>query len=550
MKKILIFLFVSISTLISATYDKQTFDNFVFGNGNPNLISIVSGSSTPYSCNSGTISTIYDGSYTASYGHVIYKKTVRTCSSDGNTLASVIYTYDPLSIPSGTPENLCPTNYTTDNNDNIYFCDGGNYTVLNNPDNGYYSLNDDIPQINCNDGYRNVNGTCLQEETDGNGYYDPDNGLTCDDGYDNLGNDMCTANPCGSGSVQTGTNLDGSPICYADTDQNGEPDIFEPQVNEDGTTDTLLPDGTEQTEYPDNTTVTNNPDGTTTTTLPDGSSTTTYSDGTSTYTPPSNGGTDSISGGNTGGGTGGGTEDTSGELDTDNGYNDVNIIDDTTCEDENLTLQEKMLCEINNGTKKLNSESDPTNSLNNLFKDLRDNQQIDNTAINQNLKDIESLNKDLKSLNLNQLSTLNAIKTAQVSTAGSVSELVTGFQDSTAENVENPLSTVGTDFDSFTSSFTGLNDSYTSLNTQIVDKFNEVKISIQEGFNFTLNSHEIVTCPLNYTLDLSSVGMNNFDLNIDICYYTSQLKPYLYPLLFIMFSLGFTMTIFKMLRGI
>ena len=422
----------------------------------------------------------------------------------------------------------------------FFLCSEGSqtYTLMPPVENGGY--NDD-GSITCNNGFYSDGANCnaLPENSSG---FDESGNLLCNSPYVSNGT-SCNLPP---NTNPDGTCSEGS---YKDLVSNSCQEI-QTTDNNDGSTTTNDGNG-ETTDYPTGTTVNHNPEtGVTTTTYPDGTSTITYPDGTSS----TGGGTDSISGGNTGGGTGGGSEDTSGENNSDNGSNDLpsdNVANN--CNDTNLTLQEKMLCELNEGMKKQNSEAAPTNSLNNLMKDLRDNQMQDNTAMNQNLKDIESLNKDIKALNNSQLSTLNVTKNATIVSTGLLNNIDTKLDnllDSTAENVDNPISTVSDSFDSLTSSFSNVNSTYNSLNTEIYNKYSEVKTSIEEGFNFTLQSHEIVSCPINKTIDFSKLGFSNFDLNIDICYYTSQVKPYLYPILFILFSYGFSMSIFNMLRGV
>jgi hypothetical protein len=165
-------------------------------------------------------------------------------------------------------------------------------------------------------------------------------------------------------------------------------------------------------------TITTNPDGSKSWTLPDGTSlhlttngtlTTTYPDGSSTvsqvgtsYDPT----TGSTGGSGTSTGGGGGTNGNTTNEDNTSSNNDTPV-DDTpaanSCTDGSLTLQEKMLCEMNAGMKKLNSESNTQNSLNNLLKDLNNTSNTNATAINTNLKSGNTTLTGIKSLNENQL---------------------------------------------------------------------------------------------------------------------------------------------------
>ena len=83
-----------------------------------------------------------------------------------------------------------------------------------------------------------------------------------------------------------------------------------------------------------------------------------------------------------------------------------------SCNDSSLSLQEKMLCEMNAGIKKLNSESTPSNSLNQLMKDLNNkstqlNDSLDTVKNNTNVtnQNLNTTNTKLDSLNTNTTQT-------------------------------------------------------------------------------------------------------------------------------------------------
>ena len=330
---------------------------------------------------------------------------------------------------------------------------------------------------------------------------DPDNNIPkCNDGYDYTSIPNLTVG--GSGNEVGYTSWGCSP-----SNSTGDIPTDNTNTNPDSPTTVTNPDGSTTMTMPDGTTYHTTGDGSVTTTYPDGTSTTTYPDGTST----TGGGTDSISGGNTGGGTGGGSEDTTGENNSDNGSNDLpsdNVADN--CNDTNLSLQEKMLCELNEGMKKQNSESNPTDSLNNLFKDLRDNQMQDNTAMNQNLKDIESLNKEIKALNSSQLSTLNATKTATVAIASEVSKS-NGFLESIGNGV-----TAITDF---LTTITDLISDPSEIGTKLTDKLSEVANKFTQEFISVGTCPSIQTVSANYhgtTITFLSQDLINNYFPIDI----------------------------------
>lgn len=58
----------------------------------------------------------------------------------------------------------------------------------------------------------------------------------------------------------------------------------------------------------------------------------------------------------------------------------------TSCSSSTLTLEQKTLCEINQGLKNQNSETSPQNSVNNILRDINVDSNAAYAAINQNLK--------------------------------------------------------------------------------------------------------------------------------------------------------------------
>ena len=413
--------------------------------------------------------------------------------NDGSTSQTIYY-----SCSSGGSGTQCASNYFEQ--DGVLFeCSSGViFPFIGTDDNATYALdpNGNLEKT-CNASYSDLNGICTTVPD--NGYFDEGGNLQCNSPYVNTDN-SCTLPP---NTNEDGSCMDGS---YKDLLTNICKPI-ETTDNNDGSTTTNDSNG-ETTDYPTGTTVNYNPEtGVTTTTYPDGTSTTTYPDGTSS----TGGGTDGVSGGNTGGGTGGGSEDTSGENNSDNGSNDLpsdNVADN--CNDANLSLQEKMLCELNEGMKKQNSESTPTDSLNNLMKDLRDNQMKDNTAMNQNLKDIESLNKEIKAINSSQLSTLNATKTATVAIASEVSKS-NGFLESIGNGV-----TAITDF---LTTITDLISDPSEIGTKLTDKLSEVANKFTQEFISVGTCPSIQTVSANYhgtTITFLSQDLINNYFPIDI----------------------------------
>lgn len=218
----------------------------------------------------------------------------------------------------------------------------------------------------------------------------------CNDGYESSSTMVVNGN--GNGYTSWGCSKSSIPENGGDGGDEGTTPTPTITTNPDGSKSWTLPDGT-------NLHLTTN--GTLTTTYPDGSSTVSQ---VGTNYDPTTGSTGGGGSGSTSGG--GGTNGNTTNEDNTSSNNDTPV-DETpvanSCNDSGLTLQEKMLCELNAGMKKQNSENAPENSLNQLLKDLKTSNQTDNTAMNTNLKYIKALNENQLNKQTQANTTLNKI---------------------------------------------------------------------------------------------------------------------------------------------
>jgi len=229
----------------------------------------------------------------------------------------------------------------------------------------------------------NTNEATPIENSSGVGFDDEGKDApNCNEGYE-VTSTMVVAGSSGTGYTSWGCSKSSVPDNGGGGD-NGNPTFETPttSTSQDGSTTWTWSDGTKQTL---------SSNGTLTTYYPDGSSSVKQVG--NDYTPSSSGGG---SGTSTGGG-GNGTNGNTANENTDNTNTDTptdNTPVSNSCNDSSLTLQEKMLCEMNAGVKKLNSESSPENSLNNLLKELNKDNNTNATAINTNLKDSKALQEN------------------------------------------------------------------------------------------------------------------------------------------------------------
>jgi hypothetical protein len=373
---------------------------------------------------------------------------------------------------------------------------------------------DNIPR--CNDGYEHTMTARLSNQDDVN--------------YTDWG---CAAKS-GTGDGGSGTGS-GS----GTGDGGSSPTIT---TNADGSKSWTLPNGT-------NYNLTTN--GTLTTTYPDGSSS--VSQVGSDYSAGSSGGGSGSSGGGGGSGAGNTTNENNETPTTDTPIDNTPVAD--SCNDTGLTLQEKMLCELNAGMKKQNSENAPENSLNQLLKDLKTSNQTDNTALNTNLKDIKALNENQLNKQTQANSTLE-----KINDSANATELYAKVMNESMNKIIGDDSTETPDLSDLKDSSSWINgvlDEYKTFYNNLKDSgdsftafANGAKDTINQGFTLNLSSSQLVNCPLDYVIDLSSMGQESININVDFCEQTSKLRPYLYPFILIILFISIIFFTLSFVRGL
>lgn len=386
-------------------------------------------------------------------------KYVDTVESDGTSRrycmresSSTTYQFCTVIATPNPNSSLCPKDPYSNQNGKIFKCnsDNGEWNEVPNPDpEGGPTCNDLFEKNgvaytcnpNTNEATPIPNSSGLEPDPE-----DPDRNIPkCDDGYEHTSlpvlivggsGDNYTSWGCSpsSGSSDTGNGTgNGSGTGTGDTGSGSGTGDIETVHNPDGSTSQTLPDGTVNTLYPDGTIITHYPDG----------STSVNNNGSN--------GSGGVSGGTgSGSGTGGAGTDgnTTNENDDTSTTEPETPVDETpvatSCSDPNLTLQEKMLCEMNAGMKKLNSESAPDNSLNNLIKDMNKDLNTNITAVNTNIKSTNQKLDSIKNLQQHQLSQGVQTNSKLDSIATSLNDLNTNFTSisdfitTLSELIENP----------------------------------------------------------------------------------------------------------------
>lgn len=304
-------------------------------------------------------------------------------------------------------------------------------------------------------------------------------------------------------------------------------------------------------------TETNSENGNTTTTYPDGSTQTNDINGNPISSTPATNGT---GGTGTNGGSGGtngigGEEGTGTEAGT--GSGDENDLTPpsvaSSCSDTNMTLEQKMLCELNEGMKNQNSEGSPENSLNNLIKDLVANNSKDNKAINDNIKDLKTnstiTNSRLTAVNSN-LSALKTINQQIVSNGNKTNEELEKINNVTTpsdtdiklDDSDSTLDSLVNEFNEFS---TTLSSSVNSIKTMSIEAQN----TIDGGFSLEnlKGLGEVTTCP--HTFELHFNGSTQY-VQTDVCVVTSKFYFVFYPISFMFLLFGVIKISISVLRSV
>ena len=211
------------------------------------------------------------------------------------------------------------------------------------------------------------------------------------------------------------------------------------------------------------------------------------------------------SGGSTGG-SGGGTNGNTVNEDNNNNSQDTPI-DSTpvasSCLDPNLTLQEKLMCEMNEGLKKLNSESSPNNSLNQLAKDIKESNNTNAAAINTNIK---QKNQHLSNIN----SALNGNNVLIQGTNQRLDYINNNLQD---ENGNSFLEKISNFFSNLTSPTK--DEDKTSYSNQINDKVsNTLNNSFSKYSNILGFGSNYANRPENITITLFNQQYTLIDFSL------------------------------------
>lgn len=245
------------------------------------------------------------------------------------------------------------------------------------------------------------------------------------------------------------------------------------------------------------------------------------------------------------------------------------------CNSTAYSLQEKLLCEMNAGLRKLNQESNPKYSLNNLISILITSNDKNAQDTNESIKSISAFEEVRlqKQKETNALLDSTIFKQSEInSTLSNIETTLKGIETNTTggivsgggssggtvtpepekidldkylkpdeninlddlNNINNDTdSIITTLFTSFTDFKTNITDSVDSINNQL----DGLKETIENPTNiFTKNT--IINCPVTYKADFSSFGLGQKSLIVDYCEFTSRLQPIVYFFTYVTLLIG------------
>lgn len=243
----------------------------------------------------------------------------------------------------------------------------------------------------------------------------------------------------------------------------------------------------------------------------------------------------------------------------------------TSCSSATLTLEQKTLCEINQGIKNQNSELSPQNSINNILRDINTDSNAALSAINKNIKygndNLELLNKNAIASNINTNSlnqTGMGIKNGIDSINSTLKSLDENIQkgdekiDKITEGIDNSM------FNDFSNSgiidglgdildnmltassefYSNLGDAYSSLkeNYTMLYEF----LTGKQNLSHSLNLHAVQIPRYNYTIFGKSFSFDAF-LNVDLYSLFAPIRPFVtfvFNIFFITMSFRFILNNF------
>lgn len=320
-------------------------------------------------------------------------------------------------------------------------------------------------------------------------------------------------------------------------------------TKDDGTIEETKIDGTKIVTSPNGNQSTTTPNGVETIRYPDGSSSIAGSYGTASGTTPSSSSSSSSA---TGGVTGSLSASELNGSDSLTSY--VPVAAAQFCNDANMTLEQRSLCEINSGIKNLNAENDSQNSLTNVIKNLNNDNNINLDAINSNIRytndNLDLINKNTENANVNSQGAATSLKNIE-STLDGIGAAIKGDEDYDPATISDPVTISEAAPNEFFDSFDS--GSNLDLMDQMIEEFQTFVTNQKEEFDtltgfladskaaiverdFQFIVPEVTTCPVDYVFDL---GRNHkVDFTIDYCKYTSYFYPIIYPLLVIGFNIA------------
>lgn len=165
------------------------------------------------------------------------------------------------------------------------------------------------------------------------------------------------------------------------------------------------------------------------------------------------------------------------------------------CGDPTMTLEQKNLCEINQGIKNLNSESSPSNSTANILKDINQDNNANASAINQNIKygndNLDLINKNTIASNHN---TANIVKGVAKQTDIAEQQLAQDkLNGKTLESIDITTKKILDNSDFFKSS---INDAFFDDDTNVVKLHSSVQ-TMKDNQGLIMSTVENITDAFN-----------------------------------------------------
>jgi hypothetical protein len=171
--------------------------------------------------------------------------------------------------------------------------------------------------------------------------------------------------------------------------------------------------------------------------------------------------------------------------------------------------------------------NDSINNVDSNISNLKETVSFGLDEVNQHLTEIENTNKN-------------------------VSDFVDNLKDIESETFQNDIQKSFSILDNVLSEFGTFKDNLSNQYKSVVDLGTTANAILNGGFTSIFSSHSstVIECKQSFILDFTSIGATVMNIEIDPCYFSSQMRSILYPIFYIVFMVWIFSFSISLFRGV